>query len=355
MNPAIDVKCRKRSGFLERRSTRGLRIVDTYGKPHHDGPRHPLATGVLGRFLAASEDCLVGRLDAAGTVLEANVGLLHWLGQAPPARLIDALLPTSGERWSEVLTLLDASGRCLAVRLDFGRGSPASASFRCLVSRDDSGLWLFGERVFETIEPLMREMLAMQGDLAKLNRQLLKRAAELERRRAAVEVLSRTDALTGIANRREADVRIAELVAAAETGTSRPSCMMIDLDHFKSINDTHGHPVGDSVLRESAATLAACVRSTDLVARIGGEEFLVILPATDLAEAAALADRLRTELNAHVIPKLGRGLSASFGLARLRRRESASSWIERADAALYRAKRMGRDRIEVDFDEPDSA
>ena len=326
-----------------------------FGKRHDDGPRHPLAVGVLGRFLAASQECLIGRLDESGMVLEANAGLLHWLGDAPQPRLTDALLASSGERWEEVLALLDAPGRTMAVRLDFGRGSPASASFRCLASRDDQGLWLFGERLFETIEPLMREVLAMQGDLARMNRGLTKRAADLERRRAAVEALARTDALTGIANRREADDRLRDLIAQAGSGAARPACVMIDLDHFKTINDTHGHPVGDTVLRESAHTFAACVRSTDLVARIGGEEFLVILPATQLLEASALADRLRIELNAHVIPRLGRGLSASFGVARLRPNESAEALVERADAALLRAKRLGRDRIEIDYDTPESA
>ncbi|GAC1336066.1 MAG: hypothetical protein NVSMB14_03680 [Isosphaeraceae bacterium] len=325
-----------------------------FGKRHDDGPRHPLALGVLGRFLAASEECLIGRLDESGVVLEANAGLLHWLGAKPSPRLTDALLASSGERWEEVLTLLDAPGRNMAVRLDFGRGSPASASFRCLASRDDQGLWLFGERLFETIEPLMREVLAIQGDIARLNRGLRKRAADLERRRAAVEALSRTDALTGIANRREADDRLLDLVGQAGSGAPRPSCLMIDLDHFKTINDTYGHAVGDNVLRESASTFAACLRSTDLVARIGGEEFLVILPATQLVEASALADRLRIELNAHVIPTLGRGISGSFGVARLRPNESAAELVERADAALLRAKRFGRDRIEIDFDPPES-
>ena len=129
---------------------------------------------------------------------------------------------------------------------------------------------------------------------------------------------------------------------------------MIDLDHFKAINDAHGHSIGDSVLRESASTFAACVRPTDLVARIGGEEFLVILPETTLEGALAFADRLRGELNAHVIPALGRGLGASFGVARLRPNESAEELIERADAALLRAKRLGRDRVEADFGAPES-
>ena len=328
-----------------------------FGKRHDDGPRHPLASGVFGRFLAASEECLIGRLDESGAVLEANAGLRRRLGPEPLPKLSDALLPSSAERWEEVLTLLEAPGRHLAVRLDFGRGAPAtasaSASFRCLASRDEQGLWLFGERLFESIEPLVREVLAMQGDLARLNRGLRKQAAELERRRAAVELLSRTDPLTGIANRREADDRLRELVAKAEAGAPGPSCLMIDLDHFKAINDTHGHPVGDVVLREAANTFAECLRPTDLLARIGGEEFLVLLPETALKRAVELADRLRSELNAHVVPALGRGLGASFGVARLRPNESAESLIKRADAALLRAKRLGRDRVETDLDPPD--
>ena len=152
-----------------------LSALTMFGKRYNDGPRHPLAAGVFGRFLAASEECLIGRLDESGVVLEANAGLRHWLGTEPRPRLFDALLPSSGERWKEVLALLDAPGRQLAVQLDFGRESPISASFRCLASRDQEGLWLFGERLFETVEPLLREVLAMQGDLARLNRGLRKR------------------------------------------------------------------------------------------------------------------------------------------------------------------------------------
>jgi len=126
--------------------------------------------------------------------------------------------------------------------------------------------------------------------------------------------------------------------------------VLADLDDFKAVNDRHGHPTGDEVLREFARTLKDCLREIDLAGRWGGEEFAVILPGTDLEGAMQLAERIREALAARVIVSpLGERLSvtASFGVAEWGGSGSWSDLLAAADAALYEAKRKGKNRVEA--------
>jgi len=123
--------------------------------------------------------------------------------------------------------------------------------------------------------------------------------------------------------------------------------VICDLDHFKRINDGHGHAAGDAVLRVSARTMAANARATDFVARIGGEEFAVLLPEQDGAGARAVAENLRGLVAGLDTSDIATGLrvTASIGVAVLRPNEDRDSLLRRADAALYEAKNAGRDRV----------
>jgi diguanylate cyclase (GGDEF)-like protein/PAS domain S-box-containing protein len=156
---------------------------------------------------------------------------------------------------------------------------------------------------------------------------------------AQVEALARTDALTGVANRRVWDEELPkELTRALRSGD--PLCVAImDLDHFKRYNDTHGHQGGDRLLKEAAAAWKATVRSTDLLARYGGEEFALLAPACPLEDVGFLADRLRS-----VVPG---GATVSIGVAAWDGQETADELVARADAALYAAKEGGRDRYVI--------
>ncbi len=159
--------------------------------------------------------------------------------------------------------------------------------------------------------------------------------------------LSRTDTLTGLPNRREAEERLALEWSRYQRVDSEFSVLLCDIDHFKSVNDQLGHPTGDLALRAVAQQLAQTCRTVDCVSRWGGEEFLIILPATPLHHAADLAERLRNQIANRPIDT-GRtqlSLRLSIGCASMLPRQSIDLLIDRADTALYRAKATGRNRV----------
>jgi two-component system cell cycle response regulator len=176
-----------------------------------------------------------------------------------------------------------------------------------------------------------------------------KRASD--RRRAAVERELHhavTDLLTGLPNRRAAFARLAQISARCSLGYA---LMILDLDRFKEVNDRHGHPAGDIVLREVARRLAGNLRQGDLVARIGGEEFLVVLPETPLVPARVAAERLRRAVEAQPV-SLGSGeaiyVTLSIGLCLGRGPgDTVEAALSRADKALYLAKSSGRNTVSV--------
>ena len=177
-----------------------------------------------------------------------------------------------------------------------------------------------------------------------------------ERLRDNVQIsieLAITDALTGLFNRRYMENHLATLIEQANARGKPLAVLELDIDYFKSINDTYGHDAGDDVLRDFALRIKRSIRGIDLACRCGGEEFVIVMPETDMAVAAMVAERLRRRIAAEpfVISQGERSIpvTLSIGIAALRGRgESAASLIKRADQALYRAKRDGRNRVVPD-------
>lgn len=164
-----------------------------------------------------------------------------------------------------------------------------------------------------------------------------------------LEFLAERDTLTGLYNRRKF-MQLAEQALGRAARTPGSTCvLMVDLDFFKRVNDQHGHPVGDLVLREVASRLAAHVRNTDILARMGGEEFIVLLPDTDRAGALTLAEKLRVAVRDHPLelPGLQVAMTASLGVTGLPAHQKAplDSLYATADQALYAAKQQGRDQV----------
>lgn len=170
----------------------------------------------------------------------------------------------------------------------------------------------------------------------------------LENAYGKLRELAEKDPLTGVANRRHLDSILDEQVDLLRRTGIPFSVIMADLDRFKQINDTWGHPVGDKTLIKFAEKMQGACRKTDCVGRWSGDEFMIILPEQSLAVAAMLAERVRVAVGAALPDELReRGVAASFGVVEAVLGDTVASVLERVDAALYRAKSQGRNRIEV--------
>jgi diguanylate cyclase (GGDEF)-like protein len=172
---------------------------------------------------------------------------------------------------------------------------------------------------------------------------------------AIAELRAATDALTGLPNKRAVSDNLKRMFAQASRTASPMALLVLDLDHFKTFNDRYGHPVGDQVLASVGAALRTNLREADFAGRNGGEEFAVIIPDTDIAGAIVAAEKLRLAISEITVPGLDLDLTTSVGVAVYPDHALSPERLERlADAALYVAKRSGRNRVEVAADTPDS-
>lgn len=202
-------------------------------------------------------------------------------------------------------------------------------------------------------DELCRELIELRDEVARLSEELARQA--LERRRLQDTIgelteLSLRDALTGLYNRRGLLERLVEELARARRYASPLSLLMVDIDHFKRINDTHGHATGDMAISHVARILVRGRRISDIVARYGGEELVVLLPHTTVPGALSVAERLRTQIQSTPYRTLdGQDLlTVSIGVAEFEpSMRDPSDLLQAADRALYASKRSGRNRVSV--------
>ncbi len=201
------------------------------------------------------------------------------------------------------------------------------------------------EVLVELAYSAMREVRLRKAlnDAEDFNQQLLEQLQKVDALNKALGQLATTDPLTGVRNRRAFDHSLALELALVERRHTPLSLLMIDIDHFKQINDQFGHETGDKVLSAIAKLLGVCARAIDLVARVGGEEFAVILPNTGVDSALQVAERMRMVVAQADL--LDQPTTISVGVAALREGESASGLYARADTALYMAKASGRNCV----------
>lgn len=198
---------------------------------------------------------------------------------------------------------------------------------------------------------LMTAVSVLSVNMAKLRAKLGARTTELRAALERIQYLAHHDELTRISNRRHLSERLAAEQLNQHQSGQTMSLVLIDIDHFKTVNDRHGHAAGDAVLRHFATALQGALRSTDFAGRWGGEEFLVVTPQASAGTAAALIDRLRGTLAVTSFDDLVPGLHITFsaGVAECAPGEDLHLAIERADRALYQAKQTGRDRTVSEF------
>ncbi|HLG72660.1 MAG TPA: diguanylate cyclase [Chloroflexota bacterium] len=274
---------------------------------------------------------------AVDTAPNGNVALEVLAGSPFDLVFLDVSMP--GLSGLEVLDRLRARDTDVAVVLMTGHGSEDIVVDALRRGADDYLRKPFSVGEFSAVLQRTLARLDMRRQNEDLRRQLAERAAEMEQQ-------ALTDELTGLPNRRAFDHHLDRLVRAVERG-SQFSMLMLDIDHFKKVNDTHGHAAGDRVLQELADTLQSRIRVSDVAARVGGEEFAVLLPRASASEAARVAEALRVAVQERDIRWNGRRIpiTISIGVA-----DSAveGSIAEAADAALYRAKANGRNVVVVD-------
>ena len=317
---------------------------------------------VCGRF---------SNLDAASAppaeVTPARILLIEEQGFAA-SRLVEVLAPVASsvlraDSCAEAQTLLDDSIELVIASLSMPDSDPlrlvaqwrATENWRqlpILLMADDGEL----PRLAKGLDLGANDYLIRPVDrnelLARVRTQIRRKRLQDRLRQNYQRGLSLalTDELTGLYNRRYIFAHFNEMLARAPESGSDVALMMFDIDHFKSVNDHHGHPVGDEVLRELAGRAVRQVRSVDLVGRIGGEEFVVVMPETSLAGAVVVAERLRAAVAAEPFTVQGGSkklpVTISVGVAvGGEEGRTLESLLKRADDALYSAKNAGRNRV----------
>lgn len=197
-----------------------------------------------------------------------------------------------------------------------------------------------------------RKQFALLSQTEKINQEL---ALEIDRRRALelkLTEMAATDPLTGLYNRREYEMLFMHEIERARRADSPLSVCIVDLDHFKKVNDTYGHGAGDEVLRRTAGLLKDKLRSMDIVGRLGGEEFIILLPQTTIDQAAMIGNRILEALAATDIDTGAAiiRITATIGISQMIPSDpNFNAIIQRADEALYRGKETGRNRVEVNL------
>lgn len=303
-------------------------------------------------FESLSEEIAI--LDADGRIVAANaawekaaraLGVSTWLGRpyaevwasGPGDRtglaelgagIADVCAGRAGDYGLEYRAREDGAWSCLCVR-------PLVGAEGAVVAHDD-----------------VTERKRVEERLATQNEELLELNRRTQALQAALRVEASTDALTGLLNRRQLDRRTAEAVRVARRYGRPLACLMVDLDHFKDVNDTFGHQVGDDALREVGHRLRLTCRRSDVIGRYGGEEFVILLPETDAEGAMVMAERIRDAIASPPFVARHREiesevpLAASVGVASFG--EGARDRLmlyAAADSALYAAKRGGRNQV----------
>jgi diguanylate cyclase (GGDEF)-like protein/hemerythrin-like metal-binding protein len=255
------------------------------------------------------------------------------------------------------IALLDASGGALFLNdhfeRNYGRQALQSASVRALIGEAPTG-WraLRVPRLHADETEIKAQILRVQGSPMLIlddetDPDLLRELDQLHRQVTELERLSATDRLTGAWNRAHLD-RVAASELERSLRLKQPvSLLLIDIDHFKRVNDTHGHLSGDAVLCELVRVVSGAIRSGDTLFRWGGEEFVVLAPGAGYRACETLAEKLRSTVEQHEFAPVGR-VTISIGVAEHVVSDSIAGWFKRVDEALYRAKNEGRNRVCVD-------
>ncbi|MFZ1040719.1 MAG: diguanylate cyclase [Anaerolineales bacterium] len=310
----------------------------------------------LGSFLE-STCVVVALLNADGDWISCNPafeGLKQILPNADTFREI--VTPVAQTEFDGLFQNMKRERKAIQSDLDFGL-EDQPRRYACLFIPLEGGRVLFfGEPVLTTSDlsekygRLLQDFQHVNAELRETQQALQRKQKEIEAIIAQANEVSHTDFLTFLSNRKQIIADLQRQVTSSERYQEPLSISMLDLDHFKRINDTYGHSVGDDVLRTTALQLRDHIRSPDMIGRYGGEEFLLLLPNSTVKAASEQAERLCQRVRSTPI-KSGQHiihLTISIGIAQFRiRQENWEQLLNRADQALYQAKKNGRDQWAV--------
>jgi diguanylate cyclase (GGDEF)-like protein/PAS domain S-box-containing protein len=314
----------------------------------HLDPSAVIPTRVQAALDVMAEGVLL--LDQQERIVLANAAFAERLGRSPTKLLgqkasdLDWRRPDSSQAidafpWSEAIRESRTSvGAPLSIEV-------SSDEERIFVVNSSPVLDGWGRSkgaivTFDDVTELEQKSAALEDALAMLE----KSQDEIRLRNEELQVLAKRDPLTGVANRRAFFEWLERAFAVAQREGQNLCCLMVDIDHFKRVNDTHGHSAGDEVIRRIAEALTAEVRSGDSVCRYGGEEFCVFLPGAPIEAAAAVAERLRRRIESPGFARVP--VTASFGVSSSRfGATKPTELISQADDALYASKQAGRNRV----------
>jgi diguanylate cyclase (GGDEF)-like protein/PAS domain S-box-containing protein len=318
-------------------------------------PQSVLPERIRSAFDAFSEGVMV--IDPAGRVILANSTIRKWLGKdgasihGRAVRKINALnaaLPIrpADHPWMRAMKQ-GTSIKGEYIDLEVQEGDLRKLSVNCSPVMDHDSAVRGCIVTFDDITEIQR----VNAQLLEALEELKLSREEIEKRNKALQQMAMHDVLTGCLNRRAFFETATPAFQQAHDQGQRITCIMIDIDHFKSFNDRFGHQVGDEVLKVTARILSGGVRSDDVLCRYGGEEFCIVMPRTGFEEAARVAEQLRMTIESRAAKNV-RGLkdasiTASFGVCEFAQHKSFEDLIRDADKALYVAKEEGRNRVKL--------
>ena len=296
----------------------------------------------LQKLLATTGHCVT-------TAADGREGLRQALDTNQQLIISDWMMPEmDGLELCRALRLTEAGRRMYVIMLT-GCEDDTHLVQAFEAGADDYVVKPFRPRVLEARLRAGIRVLQLQEELERDKEKIDRYAEQLAAANRVLHKAALTDALTGLPNRRCLIERLGQEWAEATRHGRALACLMLDVDHFKRFNDTHGHDVGDQVLRNTAGVLKASCRSYDVVCRYGGEEFVMVCPDTDLDSARVVAERVRAAIEANIVATTqGRRLrvTISIGVAASDRDVAdAVALVKAADDALYAAKEAGRNRV----------
>jgi diguanylate cyclase (GGDEF)-like protein/PAS domain S-box-containing protein len=298
--------------------TEGVVVVDAQGQI-------VLANTAFSEKIGANASQLLGK----------KLAQLGWNLQAAQAAPWDLAMSTGESQLDQQLQLQMANGSLLTFQVN---SSPV---------QDDKKRPQGALATFDDVTEIVKKNLQLSDMVGELQQS----RDEVNRKNEELKILAERDSLTGSFNRRAFFERAHAEFAEAQRSGSELSVIMMDIDYFKAVNDTYGHGVGDEVIKEVARILEDGLRGAEVVGRYGGEEFCILLPATDSAQAARIGERLRRDIQEKVWlcdSRIDQKITSSFGItSTVEPAESTDALIDRADQALYESKESGRNRVTV--------